>query len=138
MIPSFNIFERVSITDVKHENNTLSLFVICWCDGSVSLRTGFVLIKRLLVSQISILTGLPWNSMLVVMKSIPIVGWILFCDFPVAEYKNDVFPTLTSPTRITTHYLFTGYFYTLVIAFVSFFQFSYLYKYEWINVFYFY
>lgn len=33
-------------------------------------------------------------------NSIPIVGWMLFWDLPVAEYKNDVFPTLTSPIRM--------------------------------------
>ena len=32
---------------------------------------------------------------------IPMVGGMLFWDFPVAEYKKDVFPTLTSPIRIT-------------------------------------
>jgi len=54
-----------------------------------------------LVSQIYILIFFAWRLTVVDMKSIPIVGCMLFCDFPVAEYKNEVFPTLTSPTRMT-------------------------------------
>ena len=64
------------------------------------------------------------------MKSIPIVGWILFCDFPIAEYKNDVFPTLTSPTKITIHCLLITFIFGLLhlcFFFNSFFIFLSLY-----------
>ena len=53
------------------------------------------------MSQISILVSFPWKVTEVDMKSMPMVGWMLFWDLPVAEYKKDVLPTLTSPMRMT-------------------------------------
>ena len=90
--------------------------VCCWCQtwelllgpfcSRLMLLNGrfmrrLYLMRNVLVSQIEILISLPCKGTEVDMKSMPMVGWMLFWDLPVAEYRKDVLPTLTSPMRMT-------------------------------------
>jgi hypothetical protein len=84
---------------------TLRLHLVPFCSKSMLLIGMFMhrlcSLRNVLVSQISIFINFPCKGTEVDMKSIPIVGCMLFWDFPVAEYKKDVLPTLTSPIRMT-------------------------------------